>query len=90
MTPSSRDEHVGQRPTWLCRACTQPWPCPEARRGLLQEFHGFTSVLTIYMSAQMCEAIEDFAFHHDAPPPDLYQRFLGWVRSPRPDEEPSP
>ncbi|BFU42888.1 hypothetical protein KRMM14A1004_11250 [Krasilnikovia sp. MM14-A1004] len=89
MTTPSPDEHIGQRPTWVCRACAQPWPCPDARQQLLREFHGYASMLTIYMSAQMCEALQDFTLHHDAPPPDLYQRFLGWVRSPGPDDEPS-
>ncbi|GAB1642580.1 hypothetical protein [Krasilnikovia sp. MM14-A1259] len=37
-------------------------------------------MLTIYMSAQMCEAIEDFTMYDETPPPDLYQRFLEWVR----------
>jgi hypothetical protein len=54
----------------------------ERQGGLLTEFRGFPSVLAIYMSSQMAEAFEDFTAHHTQPPPDLYERFLGWIRSP--------
>jgi hypothetical protein len=28
----------------------------------------------------MCEAMNDLTAHGEAPPPDLYERFLAWVR----------
>jgi hypothetical protein len=72
-------EHVGERPSWDCEACARPWPCADAKERLLIEFRGFPSVLTIYMSAQMCEAMLDLTAHGIDPPTDLYDRFLSWV-----------
>ncbi|MFB9695352.1 hypothetical protein ACFFRK_20050 [Amorphoplanes digitatis] len=36
--------------------------------------------MTIYMSSYMCEAMNDLVTQDVAPPPDLYERFLSWVR----------
>lgn len=71
--------HSGERPTWDCDACTQPWPCANAKVHLLREFHGYPSVLAVYMSAQMCEAAIDLTAHGAEPPADLYERFLSWI-----------
>jgi hypothetical protein len=73
-------EHVGQRPNWDCRICAEPWPCPVAKVELIAEFRGFPSVLSIYMSAQMYDAANDFMSHGAGPPADLYERFLSWAR----------
>jgi hypothetical protein len=73
-------EHIAQRPSWDCRACTQPWPCANAKTDLLAEFQDFPSVLMIYMSAQMCEALNDLTAHGALAPPDLYDRFITWAR----------
>ncbi len=32
------------------------------------------------MSSYMKEALNDLTAHGEAVPPDLYERFLGWVR----------
>ncbi len=71
--------HSGERPTWDCESCGQPWPCANAKEQLLQEFHGYPSVLAVYMSAQMCEAVLDLTAHGAEPPADLYERFLSWI-----------
>jgi hypothetical protein len=73
-------EHVGQRPNWDCRICAEPWPCAVAKGELVVEFRNFPSVLSIYMSAQMYDAANDFMAHGAGPPADLYERFLSWVR----------
>jgi hypothetical protein len=72
--------HLGDRPSWDCVACTQPWPCAHAKDELLSEFQRHPSSLTIYMSSYMCEALNDLTAHGEVPPPDLYERFLSWVR----------
>jgi hypothetical protein len=79
---TSRPEarHLGSRPTWDCQACAQPWPCAHAKEELLSEFQRHPSSLTIYMSAYMCEAMNDLTAHGEPPPPDLWERFLSWVR----------
>jgi hypothetical protein len=79
-TTTEAHEHVGQRPSWDCRACGQPWPCAVAKDELCAEFRNFPSVLSIYMSAQMYDAANDFMDHGASPPVDLYERFLAWVR----------
>jgi hypothetical protein len=72
--------HIGSRPSWDCRVCRQPWPCAPAKGGLLSEFRSHPSSLMVYMSAYMYEAMNDLTAHGEAPPPDLYERFLSWVR----------
>jgi hypothetical protein len=83
VSPRERAEHLGARPTWDCAACGHPWPCTHAKEELLTEFHRHPSSLTIYMSSYMCEAMNDLTGHGEAPPPDLYERFLSWVRPSR-------
>ena len=78
--PTRADEHIGDRPAWRCRACAQPWPCSHAKNQLRAEFREFPSVLNIYMSGQMLDAARDFAASGSGIPPDLYARFLAWIR----------
>jgi hypothetical protein len=80
VTSRHEAKHLGSRPTWDCLACAQPWPCVQAKDELLREFRRHPSSLTIYMSAYMCEALNDLTAHGELPPPDLYERFLSWVR----------
>ncbi|MFI7547725.1 hypothetical protein [Actinoplanes sp. NPDC049599] len=80
VTVRQEAQHLGDRPSWDCLACTQPWPCAHAKDELLNEFRRFPSSLTIYMSSFLCEALNDLTAHGEAPPPDLYERFLSWVR----------
>lgn len=77
-----RPEHLSNRPGWLCRACGHPWPCAEARIALLREYRAFPSLLKIYLSAQMYDALEDLTSHNNPPPPNLYDRFLTWTQNP--------
>ena len=74
-------DHLHDRPAWDCRVCRQPWPCANAKSDLLQEFRSFPSVLTIYMSAQMYDALGDLTSRGEPTPPDLYERFLSWARA---------
>jgi hypothetical protein len=80
VTARQEVNHLGDRPSWDCLACTQPWPCAHAKDELLTEFRRYPSSLAIYMSSYMCEALSDLTAHGEAPPPDLYERFLSWVR----------
>jgi hypothetical protein len=79
-TTTKTGEHVGLRPTWECLVCARPWPCAGAKEAMRAEFQGFPSVMTIYMSAQMVDAAEDLMAQGAEPPPDLYERFLAWIR----------
>jgi hypothetical protein len=76
-----RIEHLNDRPGWDCRVCGGPWPCANAKANLLAEFEAFPSVLTIYLSGQLCDAIHDLASNDKAVPPDLYDRFVSWARA---------
>jgi hypothetical protein len=73
-------EHLHARPAWDCRVCNQPWPCANAKSDLLTEFRGFPSVLTIYLSGQMYDALDDLTSHGGLTPADLYERFISWAR----------
>ena len=86
-TTAKTGEHVALRPTWECLVCAEPWPCAVAKEAMRAEFRSFPSVMTIYMSAQMFDAAEDF-MAQGVQPPDLYERFLAWTR-PEPPESPA-
>jgi hypothetical protein len=79
-TMAQRTEHLNTRPSWDCRVCTKPWPCANAKNDLLAEFRVYPSVLTIYLSAQMYDAVNDLTSHGATLPADLYERFISWVR----------
>jgi hypothetical protein len=67
-------EHVAERPSWTCRACTAPWPCPTARSELQAEFQDFPSTMVIHLHGLMGEAAHDLGTGTD-----LRVRFLDWV-----------
>ena len=69
-------DHLPQRPTWDCRACDKPWPCDPAREGLAAELG--TTELAVYAAAHLQVAAADMP---TAPPAELYDRFIGWVRT---------
>ena len=73
-------EHTCARPRWDCRACGNSWPCADAKAELLREFRTFPSDLRTFLAGQMCDAIDDLTVHGGPVPPDLYGRFLGWIR----------
>ncbi|BCY14501.1 hypothetical protein [Actinoplanes sp. L3-i22] len=76
MTTAQEAEHLHDRPDWNCRICGGAWPCSDARAKLLYEYRAFPSLLRIYMSNQMYEALEDMAVDE---PVNLYERFLAWA-----------
>jgi hypothetical protein len=73
---TARSEHLHDRPGWDCQVCRQPWPCAEARSTLVTEFRSFPSVLTLYLSNKLYDAMLDLGTDAD---PDLYERFLSWA-----------
>ncbi|MFG1602427.1 hypothetical protein [Actinoplanes sp. NPDC049265] len=79
MIPFPRIEHLWIRPSWDCRTCQQPWPCPTAREAMLDEFQQFPSVLIVYMHSQMTAAFLDMTASGQSPPADLFERFLYWA-----------
>jgi hypothetical protein len=86
-TTREDESHVGERPTWTCRVCSDPWPCVNARRELRVEFRWFPSAFKIYMTAQMFDAAADLEPDGGGPSADLYERFLAWF--PIPTERPT-
>lgn len=68
-------EHTPDRPTWNCRNCRAPWPCPPARTRLMAELDS----IALAMYAWICleEAAGDLT---TATPVHLFQRFLHWTR----------
>ncbi|WP_246612353.1 hypothetical protein [Paractinoplanes bogorensis] len=47
---------------------------------MLVEYREFPSTLTVYMSAQMYDALNDFVAAGQLAPTDLFDRFLAWGR----------
>jgi hypothetical protein len=80
VTKTELPAHLNSRPSWDCLMCGEPWPCATARTKLLAEFQQFPSTLTIYMSAQMYDALGDFVAAGQLTPADLFERFVGWGR----------
>ncbi|NYT96748.1 hypothetical protein [Salinispora sp. H7-4] len=70
---TNRPPHTPRRPLWTCRACAQPWPCPDARLHLTAEYHNRQPHLSIYLAG---------LYHlnpHDGPTPrQLFDRFIAW------------
>ena len=79
MTTAGTAEHMHVRPQWTCRICEQAWPCDSAKASLLAEYRAFPSLLKIYLSAQMYDALDDLTTNGEVPP-NLYERFLAWAR----------
>ncbi|GIE33133.1 hypothetical protein Ait01nite_061780 [Actinoplanes italicus] len=70
----SNAEHVCERPSWQCRACGEPWPCPPARTSLAG---GADRVmLTMYMWGHLDRAMTELP---PGPPAELFDRFLRWT-----------
>ena len=67
--------HLPQRPSWDCRVCGRPWPCPPAREYLTDRM-GQTYRLQ-YLAGFYADAAGDLP---DVPLVDLWQRFLAWAR----------
>lgn len=79
MSGETESEHLHDRPHWRCRVCAQPWPCPAAKACLLTEYRAFPSLLKIYLSAQMYDALDD-CIAQGQTAENLYERFLAWTR----------
>ena len=69
--------HRPQRPTWLCTGCGQAWPCRPARQELLREHADARVSLALDLARDFGDAVGDLP---GQPMPELYLRFLGWVR----------
>lgn len=74
--------HAPLKPLWICTACAHPWPCEEARIGLLWEYNGDRRTMAIDLVGLLCEATDDLTRLYPKPPDPftMYGRFLGWVR----------
>ena len=69
--------HRPRRPSWLCTSCGQPWPCLVARQELLREHADARVSLALDLARDFGDAVSDLP---GLPVPELYVRFLGWVR----------
>lgn len=74
---ASADRHLPARPTWLCHACGEPWPCLPYRDRLIETMNSMER--GVLMAGHLGAAMADL----DVPISALSERFLGWVRDPR-------
>ncbi|GAA4609264.1 hypothetical protein GCM10023107_90770 [Actinoplanes octamycinicus] len=77
-----RTNHQGERPSWDCKACGEPWPCAVAKVELAEQYQRFPHGLAVLLGSYLIEAIDDWAAGSGGSPPDLYERFLGWCEEP--------
>jgi hypothetical protein len=73
--------HAPDRPSWLCRACAEPWPCEQEKATLLFASGGDLQYVVLYLGLYLVDAVSDLypgTQYADLKP--LVQRFLGWVR----------
>ncbi|AEV87584.1 hypothetical protein ACWT_6572 [Actinoplanes sp. SE50] len=68
-------EHLPARPSWDCRVCAQPWPCPPARETLGRGHNRMD--LAVKMWDYLEEAARDMP---QVPAPELFDRFLRWTQ----------
>ena len=90
MTDPATVHHWAHPPTHDCRACGQPWPCPEAQCNLFAEFYGDPVGLALYLARMLEVAIADRETH-DLPVdlPTVHARYLGWISMARRGRLPS-
>jgi hypothetical protein len=77
-----RTEHIGERPSWDCRVCGEPWPCAPAKVELGEQYGGWPTGLSLYVSSCLLEAIEDMRTTGDGSPTRLFDRFMSWTHVP--------
>jgi hypothetical protein len=69
-------EHTPRRPDWLCRDCLHPWPCPDRKRALAEEYRTHPVAVALYLATCYNEAVGQMP----AVPVDaLYARMVGWL-----------
>jgi len=74
--------HLPLRPTWLCRACGQNWPCGAAKVEVLTLTEAPLVDVMLELFAFLSQAARDLYLLNaaEAPRPDaLFRRFLGWL-----------
>jgi hypothetical protein len=81
--------HMPERPGWCCVDCRQAWPCREKKAGLLAEHADARTVLMLYMSAHLGDAIDDYRLGCRDSVSGLFDRFLGWVLDPSAESDPA-
>ncbi|WP_239082288.1 hypothetical protein [Actinoplanes teichomyceticus] len=60
----------------------RPWPCAVAKVELAEQYQRFPHGLSVVVGSFLIEAIDDWTAGPGMPPPDLYERFLGWAEPP--------
>lgn len=73
-------DHLPLRSTWDCTTCGALWPCAGAKVDLAREYRSSSTSLSVYLAAQLYEAVDTLTAKGDATPADLYSRFLSWAR----------
>lgn len=68
-------EHTAHRPSWDCRACGKPWPCPTARTEMQATMDDVQLRMFLWTTA------EEAAGHLPAMPmSEFAERFISWPR----------
>lgn len=78
MIAVDHDLHRPDRPSWLCAACGQPYPCSPARVELSEQYADDRVGLSVYMGMQLEHAAGEIGA--TTPPEELFERFILWTR----------
>lgn len=70
--------HHPDRPSWRCRSCGQPWPCPPARFELRIAYGADRAGLARHLGDLLFTAARE----SNADAADLYDRFIAWTDPP--------
>jgi hypothetical protein len=73
-------EHTPLRPSWLCDADGEPWPCDAAREAMAGED---CISRAFFMVLMLNDAAGDMP---GATPSELFERFVAWTRRTPADE----
>lgn len=67
--------HYYRRPTWVCLACGEPWPCAQRRAAFLEKYAGEHMRLRGILGALVLDARRDLALTRE----ELDHRFVAWT-----------
>lgn len=72
-------DHAPDRPSWVCLACGEPWPCVAAQGHLKEALSPVR--LAMHMWSQLEEAASEDQFSSQDCAA-LFDRFIHWTRHP--------
>jgi hypothetical protein len=70
--------HQPTTQSWVCLACSLPWPCLTRRRQLLARYADSPASLALVLAAALVDACRDLP---EVPAGELHAQLVGWLPS---------